>query len=64
MNKTRAFLELNQGVIMWWVIEVADRSTDKSAIPNDGMWIMVLLEVLMRFQLAARCWKSRGGIDQ
>ena len=55
MNKTRAFLELNQGVIMWWVIEVADRSTDKSVIPNDGIWIMVLLEVLMRFQLAARC---------
>lgn len=40
---------------MWWVIEVADRFAGKSVIPNDGIWIIVLLEVLMRFQSAARC---------
>lgn len=42
---------------MWWVIEVVDESAGKkkSAVPNDGMWIIVLLEALMQFQLAARC---------
>lgn len=34
---------------MWWVIEVVDRFVGKSVIFNDGIWIIVFLEVLMRF---------------